>query len=77
VRAAEDEAEHLVGLSILSRGHASPVAEVMPYDAEELKRLGVAAVFTPKDFRLNAIMRDIVQLTPSASVPCSGSRCWP
>jgi ethylmalonyl-CoA mutase len=73
---------HLVGLSILSGGHTSLVAEVMdrmresgldevpvvvggiipPNDAEDLKRLGVAAVFTPKDFRLNAIMRDIVRL---------------
>jgi (2R)-ethylmalonyl-CoA mutase len=82
VRTAGDEAVHLVGLSILSGGHTSLVAEVMecmrasglddvpvvvggiipPDDAEDLKRLGVAAVFTPKDFRLNAIMRDIVRL---------------
>jgi ethylmalonyl-CoA mutase len=82
VRTAGDEAVHLVGLSILSGGHTSLVAEVMdrmresgldevpvvvggiipPNDAEDLKRLGVAAVFTPKDFRLNAIMRDIVRL---------------
>jgi ethylmalonyl-CoA mutase len=82
VRTAGDESVHLVGLSILSGGHASLVAEVMermrssglddvpvvvggiipPDDAEDLKRLGVAAVFTPKDFRLNAIMRDIVRL---------------
>jgi (2R)-ethylmalonyl-CoA mutase len=82
VRTAGDEAVHLVGLSILSGGHTSLVAEVMarmkesglddvpvvvggiipPDDAEDLKRLGVAAVFTPKDFRLNAIMRDIVAL---------------
>jgi (2R)-ethylmalonyl-CoA mutase len=82
VRAAGDEGVHVVGLSILSGGHASLVAEVMerlrasglddvpvvvggiipPDDAEGLRRLGVAAVFTPKDFRLNAIMRDIVRL---------------
>ena len=31
-------------------------------DAVTLKRLGVAAVFTPKDFQLNAIMRAIVGL---------------
>jgi (2R)-ethylmalonyl-CoA mutase len=87
VRTAGDEAVHLVGLSILSGGHASLVAEVMdrmrdsglddvpvvvggiipPDDAEDLKRLGVAAVFTPKDFRLNAIMRDIVRLVESRS----------
>jgi (2R)-ethylmalonyl-CoA mutase len=82
VRTAGDEAVHLVGLSILSGGHTSLVAEVMdrmrasglddvpvvvggiipPDDAEDLRRLGVAAVFTPKDFRLNAIMQDIVRL---------------
>jgi (2R)-ethylmalonyl-CoA mutase len=82
VRTAGDEAVHLVGLSILSGGHAPLVAEVMermrasglddvpvvvggiipPDDAEDLRRLGVAAVFTPKDFQLNAIMRDIVRL---------------
>jgi (2R)-ethylmalonyl-CoA mutase len=87
VRAAEDEAVHLVGLSILSGGHASLVAEVMarmresglddvpvvvggiipPDDAQDLRRLGVAAVFTPKDFRLNAIMRDIVRLVEAGA----------
>jgi (2R)-ethylmalonyl-CoA mutase len=40
---------------------------IPPEDAEQLKRLGVAAVFTPKDFRLNAIMRDIVRLVDSAA----------
>jgi (2R)-ethylmalonyl-CoA mutase len=39
---------------------------IPPEDAVRLKRLGVAAVFTPKDFRLNAIMRDIVRLVDSA-----------
>jgi (2R)-ethylmalonyl-CoA mutase len=87
VRTAGDEAVHLVGLSILSGGHASLVAEVMqrmragglgdvpvvvggiipPEDAEDLRHLGVAAVFTPKDFRLNAIMRDIVGLVDKAT----------
>ena len=87
VRTAGDEAVHLVGLSILSGGHTSLVAEVMermrssglddvpvvvggiipPNDAEDLKRLGVAAVFTPKDFRLNAIMRQIVALVDGSA----------
>jgi (2R)-ethylmalonyl-CoA mutase len=87
VRTAGDEAVHLVGLSILSGGHTSLVAEVLermresglddvpvvvggiipPDDAEDLKRLGVAAVFTPKDFRLNAIMRQIVALVEEGS----------
>jgi (2R)-ethylmalonyl-CoA mutase len=87
VRTAGDEAVHLVGLSILSGGHASLVEEVMdrmrksglddvpvvvggiipPDDAAALRKLGVAAVFTPKDFRLNAIMRDIVRLVEGAA----------
>ena len=82
VRAASDEAVHVVGLSILSGSHVPLVEEVVqrmrkdgldgvplvvggiipPDDADKLKRLGVAAVFTPKDFQLNAIMRDIVRL---------------
>ncbi len=35
-------------------------------DAERLKRAGVAAVYTPKDFELNQIMRDIVVLAEPA-----------
>jgi (2R)-ethylmalonyl-CoA mutase len=31
-------------------------------DAEALKALGIAAVYTPKDYRLNAIMADIVRI---------------
>ncbi len=82
VRAAVDEAVHVVGLSILSGSHVPLVADVMqrmrkeglddvavvvggiipPDDAATLKGLGVAAVYTPKNFELNAIMRDIVHL---------------
>jgi (2R)-ethylmalonyl-CoA mutase len=35
---------------------------IPPDDAAKLKGFGVAAVYTPKDFQLNAIMRDIVRL---------------
>jgi (2R)-ethylmalonyl-CoA mutase len=82
VRAAVEEAVHVVGLSILSGSHVPLVGEVMrrmreagledvpvvvggiipPEDAATLKRLGVAAVYTPKHFQLNAIMREIVGL---------------
>ena len=82
VRAASDEAVHVVGLSILSGSHVPLVEDVVqrmrkdglddvplivggiipPEDAIKLRNLGVAAVFTPKDFQLNAIMRDIVRL---------------
>lgn len=87
VRAAGDEGVHVVGLSILSGGHAPLVEEVMrglrdsgledvpvvvggiipPDDAARLRELGVAAVFTPKDFRLNPIMRRIVALVDGVS----------
>jgi (2R)-ethylmalonyl-CoA mutase len=36
-------------------------------DAERLKAMGVARIYTPKDFELNAIMRDIVKLADSAA----------
>jgi len=82
VRAAVDEAVHVIGLSILSGSHVPLVAEVMerlrregssdvpvvvggiipPEDAQTLKSFGVAAVYTPKHFALNSIMRDIVRL---------------
>jgi (2R)-ethylmalonyl-CoA mutase len=35
---------------------------IPPEDAVQLKALGVAAVYTPKDFQLNDIMADIVRL---------------
>jgi (2R)-ethylmalonyl-CoA mutase len=35
---------------------------IPPEDAKALKAFGVAAVYTPKDFQLNDIMADIVQL---------------
>ena len=37
-------------------------------DAARLKAMGVARVYTPKDFELNMIMRDIVTLADPASV---------
>ena len=37
-------------------------------DAERLRALGIAAVYTPKDFRLNEIMRDIVRLVEARAV---------
>jgi (2R)-ethylmalonyl-CoA mutase len=82
VRAAMDEAVHVIGLSILSGSHVPLVKDVMqrlrkeaiddvpvvvggiipPDDAKTLKLFGVAAVYTPKDFHLNAIMLDMVRL---------------
>ncbi|MEP3638355.1 MAG: methylmalonyl-CoA mutase family protein [Paracoccaceae bacterium] len=37
-------------------------------DAEKLRKMGVERVYTPKDFELNAIMKDIVALADIATV---------
>ena len=86
VNAALEESVHVVGLSILSGGHASLVADVLdglrkagigevpvvvggiipPGDAEALIEAGVARVYTPKDFDLTQIMRDIVVVVDQA-----------
>jgi ethylmalonyl-CoA mutase len=86
VNAALEESVHVVGLSILSGGHVSLVAEVLaglrqagigdvpvvvggiipPADAEALIKTGVARVYTPKDFDLTQIMRDIVVVVDHA-----------
>jgi (2R)-ethylmalonyl-CoA mutase len=86
VNAALEESVHVVGLSILSGGHVSLVADVLeglrqagigdvpvvvggiipPADAEALLKSGVARVYTPKDFDLTQIMRDIVRVVDGA-----------
>ena len=86
VNAALEESVHVVGLSILSGGHVSLVAEVLeglraagigdvpvvvggiipPADADALIEAGVARVYTPKDFDLTQIVRDIVAVVDSA-----------
>ncbi len=86
VNAALEESVHVVGLSILSGGHVSLVAEVLaglrqagigdvpvvvggiipPADAEALIKTGVARVYTPKDFDLTQIMRDVVVVVDRA-----------
>jgi (2R)-ethylmalonyl-CoA mutase len=40
---------------------------VPPEDALKLKGFGVAAVYTPKDFQLNAIMHDIAHLAATTT----------
>jgi len=39
---------------------------IPPEDAAALKAAGVAAVYTPKDFELNRIMIDLVQIVDAA-----------
>ncbi len=82
VAAAQNDAAHVVGLSILSGSHLPLVEDVLRKlraanlghvpvivggiipddDARRLLEMGVAKVYTPKDFELNAIMKDIVVL---------------
>ncbi|MDR7123784.1 protein meaA [Pseudotabrizicola sp. 4114] len=86
VAAAQDQAAHVVGLSILSGSHIPLITETLERmraaglshiplvvggiipeaDAARLRALGVAAVYTPKDFELNRIMLDIVGLVDAA-----------
>jgi len=86
VNAALEESVHVVGLSILSGGHVSLVADVLEglrragigevpvvvggiipsADAKALLASGVARVYTPKDFDLTQIMRDIVAVVDGA-----------
>jgi (2R)-ethylmalonyl-CoA mutase len=40
---------------------------IPPEDEAALKKIGVARVYTPKDYELNAIMRDIVQVVREAN----------
>ncbi|MEL6167325.1 MAG: protein meaA [Pseudomonadota bacterium] len=88
VAAAEDEAPHVIGLSILSGSHMPLVADLMERlraaglsslpvvvggiipdaDAERLREMGVARVYTPKDFDMTRIMFDIVELADTAPV---------
>lgn len=54
-----------------SQGMTTPVVVggIIPdEDAARLKQMGVAAVYTPKDFELNTIMRDIITLAAPAPV---------
>ena len=88
VAAAQEDAAHVVGLSILSGSHIPLVEDLMAQmrdaglghipvivggiipddDAERLRAMGVARVYTPKDFELNTIMADIVTLADPAAV---------
>jgi (2R)-ethylmalonyl-CoA mutase len=39
---------------------------IPPEDGQKLKRLGVAAVYTPKDFDLNRMMADVLRIVEAA-----------
>ena len=40
---------------------------IPPRDAEELKKMGVAAIYTPKDFRISGIVSEIVDVIEGAA----------
>ena len=40
---------------------------VPPEDERTLKKAGVAAVYTPKDYEINRIMADLVRIVESAN----------
>ena len=88
VAAAQEDAAHVIGLSILSGSHIPLIGQFMDklraaglghvpviaggiipdQDAETLRAMGVAQVYTPKDFELNKIMTDIVQLVDRSDI---------
>jgi len=51
-------------------GHVPVVAGgIIPEDdAERLRSMGIARVYTPKDFELNTIMRDIIELADPGTI---------
>ncbi len=88
VRAAQAEAPHVIGLSILSGSHLPLIAALMDRlraaglgdvpvvaggiipeaDAARLRAMGVARIYTPKDFDLTRIMFDIADLAAPEEV---------
>jgi (2R)-ethylmalonyl-CoA mutase len=74
--AAEQEGVHLVGLSVLSGSHLEVVPEVVRAvdvpvvvggiipegDAARLRKLGVAAVYTPRDYDVLRVIGEMVEI---------------
>jgi (2R)-ethylmalonyl-CoA mutase len=80
VRSAEQEGVHMIGLSILSGSHLALVPQVVecvevpvvlggiipPADADEMRKLGVAAVYTPRDYDVSRIIGEMVEIAARA-----------
>ena len=80
VRAALQEGVHLIGLSILSGSHLALAPEIarrarVPVivggiipeaDAAKLRAEGVAAVYTPRDYDVLRILREMVEIAAAA-----------
>ena len=80
ITSAEQEGVHVIGLSILSGSHLTLVPEIVERvrvpvivggiipedDAKKLKELGVAAVYTPRDYDVHRIIREMVEIAAEA-----------
>jgi (2R)-ethylmalonyl-CoA mutase len=80
VLSAQQEGVHLIGLSILSGSHLSLVPQILERtsvpvvvggiipeeDAADLRAKGVAAVYTPKDYDMQRIVREMVEVVARA-----------
>jgi (2R)-ethylmalonyl-CoA mutase len=80
VNAALQEGVHLIGLSILSGSHLSLAPEIarrsrIPVivggiipeeDAEKLRAEGIAAVYTPRDYDVLRVLREMVEIAAAA-----------
>jgi (2R)-ethylmalonyl-CoA mutase len=80
VRSAEQEGVHMIGLSILSGSHLALVPQVVervevpvvlggiipPDDADEMRKKGVAAVYTPRDYDVSRIIGEMVEIAARA-----------
>ncbi len=77
---ARQEGVHLIGLSVLSGSHLELVPEIVEgsgvpvvvggiipdADAARLRALGVAGVYTPKDYDVHRIVREMVEIAARA-----------
>ncbi len=61
--------EVIAGLAAAGLGQVPVVVGgiIPPEDAETLRRAGAAAVYTPKDYDLNAILLEIVKIVEKAA----------
>ena len=80
VSSAEQEGVHLIGLSILSGSHLELVPEIVrrvsvpvivggiipDEHAEKLRAQGVAAVYTPRDYDVHRVIREMVEIAARA-----------
>jgi (2R)-ethylmalonyl-CoA mutase len=80
VNSAEQEGVHLIGLSILSGSHLELVPAIVQRvdvpvlvggiipeeDSEKLRAQGVAAVYTPRDYDVHRVIREMVEIAARA-----------